>query len=590
MATEVIKPPLPLFSDDSGNELENGYIYIGEAGLDPENNPVSVYWDRAQTIPAAQPLRTVSGYVSYNGSPSRVFIGQSYSITVKDKKEQVVYTSLNDNFLSEFNLDASQITYGDSTVEEALDDLTSESQTYSIPTDFADMQTAVEEISRLNNSASDITINIETGHKLTGGLYLSGGSYSNIKITSTDAVVSLDASFSGVVSNEPVFVTGTFPADTLFYFYNCEAPTIQCKIDMGGLYGEGAFYVNSRGVILCPNGTSGESGIINAGNRGLNARNSQVWAGLCDFSGAQSTGIRAQLATTLNVGGALANDCCVSAGQDDGAVYASRASNVEFRFGEAKNSGGKGVVCRRSKISAGDVDATGCADTQFEASTCGEIDATASISGGSTAQPVYFSEFGGKITAVAATVTSPANSANVFGMKTGGEISVLDSTTVDAVAIAKGNVRPSPLDISFDFNLPSGQGIVYNADSTPLLQQVGDSTWNVHRFSDGRVSAWTKVPVVTNTGTIAAGAYTGTLTLPSLPTTVDTVENYVINVAGHQNTDAGGSRLLVNSSVGTNYSNNELKVYNTGQLLASAGSGVAMESVSLHIQLWGTWS
>ena len=118
MATEVIKPPLPLFSDDSGNELENGYVYIGEDGLDPETNPTSVYWDKERTIEAAQPLRTVEGYISYNGSPSRVFISQSYSITVKDKKEQVVYTSLSDNFFDGNDVPSSVVTVEESVATE----------------------------------------------------------------------------------------------------------------------------------------------------------------------------------------------------------------------------------------------------------------------------------------------------------------------------------------------------------------------------------------------------------------------------------------------------------------------------------------
>lgn len=93
-ALTIISPFVP-FTDTSGKPLEAGYIYIGTTGLNPETNPIAVYWDAALTIPAAQPLRTSGGYVSRNGTPAQVYAdGVNFSITVKDNKRGFVWSSL----------------------------------------------------------------------------------------------------------------------------------------------------------------------------------------------------------------------------------------------------------------------------------------------------------------------------------------------------------------------------------------------------------------------------------------------------------------------------------------------------------------
>lgn len=92
--SEVIQP-FQIFTDTSGKPLDNGFIYVGEPGLNPETNPVQVYWDPELTSPAAQPIRTLGGYPSRNGTPARVFLsGTTNSITVRSKKGELIYTAL----------------------------------------------------------------------------------------------------------------------------------------------------------------------------------------------------------------------------------------------------------------------------------------------------------------------------------------------------------------------------------------------------------------------------------------------------------------------------------------------------------------
>lgn len=97
MSALSIQPPYPIFTETDGQPLEDGYIWIGQANLDPQGNPINVYWDAGLTILAGQPIRTLNGYPSNNGTPARMYVGADYSIRVLDKRGVTVYTSLNDN-------------------------------------------------------------------------------------------------------------------------------------------------------------------------------------------------------------------------------------------------------------------------------------------------------------------------------------------------------------------------------------------------------------------------------------------------------------------------------------------------------------
>jgi len=95
MSNEVTSP-FTVFFDRSGDPLDAGYIYIGLPGINPEVAPITVYWDSSLTTTAAQPIRTLAGYPSRNGSPSGIFVNQSlYSILIKDKNGTLIYSNLN---------------------------------------------------------------------------------------------------------------------------------------------------------------------------------------------------------------------------------------------------------------------------------------------------------------------------------------------------------------------------------------------------------------------------------------------------------------------------------------------------------------
>jgi parallel beta-helix repeat protein len=93
MSALSIQPTYPIFTDIDGQPLEAGYIWIGTANLDPQTNPINVYWDAALTIAAPQPIRTLAGYPSRNGTPARLYVNSDYSIRVMNKNGSTVYNA-----------------------------------------------------------------------------------------------------------------------------------------------------------------------------------------------------------------------------------------------------------------------------------------------------------------------------------------------------------------------------------------------------------------------------------------------------------------------------------------------------------------
>jgi hypothetical protein len=94
-----VETPFKIYTGLTGQPLNNGYVYFGTANQNPITSPITVYWDAAGTQPAAQPLRTVNGYIVRAGTPANVFVGVSYSELVKDSTgQQVFYARTSDDF------------------------------------------------------------------------------------------------------------------------------------------------------------------------------------------------------------------------------------------------------------------------------------------------------------------------------------------------------------------------------------------------------------------------------------------------------------------------------------------------------------
>lgn len=95
MSAITVTPPFPVFSDIAGAPLQSGFVYVGAAGLNAESNQIPIFWDSALTIPALQPLRTINGYISRNGSPAQVYADAvDYSLLVKSKTNALIWSTL----------------------------------------------------------------------------------------------------------------------------------------------------------------------------------------------------------------------------------------------------------------------------------------------------------------------------------------------------------------------------------------------------------------------------------------------------------------------------------------------------------------
>lgn len=91
-----IGQPYTTMHDKYGRTLDNGLVYIGTAGQNAELYPIQIFYDENFTIPAPQPLRTINGFFSRNGSPAKIFIQNSEcSIIVKDRFRILQWLDLN---------------------------------------------------------------------------------------------------------------------------------------------------------------------------------------------------------------------------------------------------------------------------------------------------------------------------------------------------------------------------------------------------------------------------------------------------------------------------------------------------------------
>jgi hypothetical protein len=83
--------PFEYFTDTNGDPLDAGYVYVGVANLDPITNPIAIYSDAAMTIPIAQPIRTINGYLDASGTPAVIYADGDYSVKVLNRNSVQIY-------------------------------------------------------------------------------------------------------------------------------------------------------------------------------------------------------------------------------------------------------------------------------------------------------------------------------------------------------------------------------------------------------------------------------------------------------------------------------------------------------------------
>jgi len=204
------------------------------------------------------------------------------------------------------------------------------SVSYQIPTDFADLQTAIDALSKFRaTQGKTFTLNIESGHAPASGFTVENGDYSHIVITSTDAVVTLGA---GWVAGDPVArgVNARMPQWGVL---------IDCNAEDCGI---GAVRVELNSDLKVLDGCGARNNGAAAGANLYVYRNSKVSGDQTDWAGA----------TDRNVWVTHRSDAYLERGDFSGAgaanVFVSRLSNFYGIGGNYDSSGEEGLLVRRS--------------------------------------------------------------------------------------------------------------------------------------------------------------------------------------------------------------------------------------------------
>lgn len=151
MSAYSVSEPFLQFVDRDGQPLEDGYVFIGLGGANPEANPITVYLDAALTTPIAQPIRTTNGYPVNGSTPIALYVNASdYSVTLKDKNGSLVVTRLSNVLSVPFdnttgNISATRVTFTQtgSSVSRTVDSKLKESVSvfdFMTPAQIADVQ------------------------------------------------------------------------------------------------------------------------------------------------------------------------------------------------------------------------------------------------------------------------------------------------------------------------------------------------------------------------------------------------------------------------------------------------------------------
>ena len=293
--------------------------------------------------------------------------------------------------------------------------------TVNIPSDFATLQEAIDRLSKQPvRRGARIILNIESGHALTAGIVIENGDYSHFTITSTDAIVSLDASFPAGGS----LMVGT----------NCRLPNLGILVDCN-LHSVGRFIRVEKGSSLyildgCGAINGGGAPDTDAESQGLFVyANSRVWGSNVKFSGWVGRGAWINHCSLARLPDSDFSNC------DNEGVFVSRGCTF---IAESSNFSGAGVAGLRVRRSYAVVVPTAIA-TNFDNCANGliaEMGATVVASVRAGIKPTASGCSG------AGVVVQTFSNAYIQGM-------VINNSTLDAVR-CDGNSRIDALEVAID--------------------------------------------------------------------------------------------------------------------------------------------
>lgn len=190
--------------------------------------------------------------------------------------------------------------------------LLTENKTFRIPSEFQNLQSALNEAQKYHPHTFTINILIESGHRITDGAILNRTDLSFVAIQCEDAVVKISGAFP---ENKAIlFGTGT------------RMPTLNCLFDMEGRGGSGVRVVAGSQIQI-----RDSAGVKNAGKYGLQVQHaSTAYAVRTIWTGAGEMGVYANAslvsAIEADVSGSVTG------------VHAESGASVNFRGGIARDT------------------------------------------------------------------------------------------------------------------------------------------------------------------------------------------------------------------------------------------------------------
>lgn len=411
MALTQLAPPYPIFTDKSGDPLDAGYLYFGEANLNPETNPIQIYYDTALTQPAAQPVRTINGYPSRNGSPALIYADSNFSVTVRNKKnELVIYSPIGYGIVPGTSSTATdQMTYNEGSIGATDRVLTSRLQDYVSVKDFGAVGDGI------TDDAAAVQAAIDTVQELGGSLLFPKGKYF------FGSQVTIDRRYAPIgpnfVGERNLIISGygaeirTAGAITAFDVRGGWLPNHNCLIEgftiyhRGNTQAVGGVRMIGAGVVTCKQISVVVSSSLPAGYAAFSFENEvpsnpdtgcfwcsvqqctvRPWAGAEGFCTYGIKLMGAANATTLRDNTLSGSDTHVILMPHPGELYTPNAVNIDGNFFEGPNT----ATAINLVSAAPAYHVTGCRITnnRFEA-----LNTAVSLSGtGTTVQlPTYMS-------------------------------------------------------------------------------------------------------------------------------------------------------------------------------------------------------
>lgn len=462
-------------------------------------------------------------------------------------------------------------------INSSLEDIKKENTiTFRIPSDFATLQEALDTNSlSVRKQGVNIELLIESGHKLTKGLKVKNGDYSNFYIKSVDPVVYLDTNFVGVgyESTDEGFDVVQSENDNLIYGLNCDMPVLSCLIDMENKHGTGYYGTGCTGFV-----TMG-AGVINAGRRGCECYTSKFVAKKTIWNGSNMEGFRMQHGSTATAMGISADDCCKS-GQGEAAIYISKGCIGNFREGHALRSGTMGLKVRRSRADVERTDFSNAKTVGIKLEGNASVSATGCKVNDCGGQGVYIGQ--------ASTITGMAECKNNRGkdlvVEHGSIMMVSNCVTTHTVESEDKNPKIEDTNLS-SFNIPHGEGIIFVQNEIPTIQIRSREQGNIIKFANGIQISISKNTFIATT--IESGAFSGILNKPELPLEFKTIWSSQLNVYCTENSIGGGDRI--GATAFHRFSDRTFRVKNEGISLSSASANKIGLGVMVQEIVIGTW-